>query len=705
VTTAQTPDAGDQLGQDQTAGERLALLAEAAQVLIGSLAHEEVLPAVLGLSQRLIAADAYAVWRFLPALGEWKIVASTGLSAEYLRSSIPTTRDGVTRLPADPLLIEDVRTAPILAGRQEGYAKEHIRSLLVVPLCIHGENTGTITFYFRVPRRFEPTDVRLAQALTNLAASAIGTAELHEEQKRLRARAEEAQKRQAFLDEVNTALAAFLDYEVTLRSLAELCVPTLADWCAIDVASEETGGSIRRLAVAHKDPKKREWARDLERRYPTNPDAPRGVPGVLRSGKAEFYPLVTEDMLEAAARDPEHLHAIREVGLRSVLIVPLSARGRTLAALTLVTTEESGRLFTQEDLAFAQEMARRAALAVDNARLYRDAMRASAEAQREIAERKRAEETLRVHSHVLESMSEGVSLSDEVGIILYTNPAEDRMFGYAPGELVGQHVTVQNTYPPEENRRIVGEVIEVLKTRGIWEGEFRNVRKDGTPFTTLAHITSLETEGRRHWVCVQRDITEEKQARETLRESEAKQRAFMRDVLFGVSEGKLRLCEAETDLPARLPPAGAPVPLSARTLALLRRQAAAAAATAGLAAERAHDLTTAVSEAAMNAVVHAGGGAVEVCASGDGVGTVQVWIRDQGKGIATNTLHRATLERGFTTAGTLGHGFWLMLRTADRVYLLTGSGGTTVVVELDRVPPPPPWPPSAPADMPAFPAR
>ena len=92
----------------------------------------------------------------------------------------------------------------------------------------------------------------------------------------------------------------------------------------------------------------------------------------------------------------------------------------------------------------------------------------------------------------------------------------------------------------------------------------------------------------------------------------------------------------------------------------------------------------------MNAIGHAGGGAVRVCA--DGSNTVQVWIEDQGHGIRMEHLPRATLERGFTTAGSLGHGFWLMLRTIDRLYLLTGPSGTIVVLEQYRATPLPDWP-------------
>ncbi|HYG55149.1 MAG TPA: PAS domain S-box protein [Burkholderiales bacterium] len=140
----------------------------------------------------------------------------------------------------------------------------------------------------------------------------------------------------------------------------------------------------------------------------------------------------------------------------------------------------------------------------------------------DVTDRARTEQDLKLHARVLESMVEGVSLSDENGVIVYTNPAEDRIFGYERGELIGQHVGVQNTYPPEENRRIVGEVIECLRRDGSWSGEFSNRKKDGTPFTTHARITAMETAGRRYFVCVQEDITERKRAETGLADARAR---------------------------------------------------------------------------------------------------------------------------------------------------------------------------------------
>jgi anti-sigma regulatory factor (Ser/Thr protein kinase) len=156
----------------------------------------------------------------------------------------------------------------------------------------------------------------------------------------------------------------------------------------------------------------------------------------------------------------------------------------------------------------------------------------------------------------------------------------------------------------------------------------------------------------------------------------------MRDILSSVTEGKLCLCESAADLPAPLPEASEPIALSSGTLSVLRRAVRATLAQEGFSQEGIADLMTAVSEAGMNAVVHAGGGTGQVFTNGNG--NVQVWVQDRGSGIAVDRLPRATLQRGYTTAGTLGHGFKMMLQTASRVWLLTGPSGTTVVLGQDR---------------------
>src|SRR5919202_1317984 len=182
-----------------------------------------------------------------------------------------------------------------------------------------------------------------------------------------RAEAEAAQRHLSFLAEASNVLAASLDYEATLTSLAHLVVPYFADWCGIDMV--EADGSIRQLAVAHVDPSKVEWARELRHRYPIQPDAPRGVPHVLRTGQSEIYAEIPDSMLVASARDAAQLEILRRVGMKSVMLVPLVAHGRVLGVITFVAAE-SGRQYGPADLTLAEDFARRAALAVDNARLF-----------------------------------------------------------------------------------------------------------------------------------------------------------------------------------------------------------------------------------------------------------------------------------------------------------------------------------------------
>jgi len=181
-----------------------------------------------------------------------------------------------------------------------------------------------------------------------------------------------------------------------------------------------------------------------------------------------------------------------------------------------------------------------------------------------------------------------------------------------------------------------------------------------------------------------------KQGEQRLAESEARQRGFLEDALASVTGGRFRLCDQADDLPLRLPPVGEPMALTPNSLRAVRRRTLEAAATAGLDTERTSDLVTAVSEAAMNAVTHAHDGMADIRADAE-AGEVQVWIEDRGSGIEVAHLPDATLRRGYTTTGTLGHGFKMMLQTSDRVWLLTGSKGTTVVLEQGRNAPLPNW--------------
>ncbi len=185
-----------------------------------------------------------------------------------------------------------------------------------------------------------------------------------------RNRALASEERLRLLDESSRVLASSLDYEVTIAAVAKLAVPSFADWCAVDVLDD---GEIKRLALEHVDPEKVQWARDFGANNPLSIDAPTGVARVIRSGEPQVMASVTDDALVASARDDAHLTMLRKLGARSVIIVPMTARSQTVGALTLVRSRDAHR-FDDAALAVARDLARRSAIAIDNARLYRAAL-------------------------------------------------------------------------------------------------------------------------------------------------------------------------------------------------------------------------------------------------------------------------------------------------------------------------------------------
>ena len=220
----------------------------------------------------------------------------------------------------------------------------------------------------------------------------------------------QSEARQRFLAEASTRLAGSLDYETTLATVARLAVPFLADWCLIDML--EKGGSIRRLAVAHADPAKEVFLRDLQGHYPLDPEQPHAILAALHTGRPRLYPELSEERLAAEVRDAEHLRRLKELGVRSAMIVPLRAGGETLGAITLVMAE-SGRRYAPADLAFAEDLTQRCGLAVDNARLYRQAQEA----------RHAQEETLALLNTILASAPIGLGFLDPELRYVRLNPA------------------------------------------------------------------------------------------------------------------------------------------------------------------------------------------------------------------------------------------------------------------------------------------
>lgn len=244
------------------------------------------------------------------------------------------------------------------------------RSLVSVPL--HGRN-GTIgALGLSLPgiQTLTSAELESFEILADTCAQALE-----------RIQAQDRSARQgnqlAFLADASAELATSLNHEATLSKVAQLAVPSFADWCAIDLVED---GRLRRLAVQHVDPAKVALAVRLGERYPSDPKSPRGPWNVMRTGRSQLIPVITDEMLVAGAQDEEHLRIARDLKLRSALTVPLSARGTVLGVMTWVWAE-SDRTYTNDDLTFAEDLGRRAAVAIDNAELYSQTLAASVRLQ------------------------------------------------------------------------------------------------------------------------------------------------------------------------------------------------------------------------------------------------------------------------------------------------------------------------------------
>ncbi|HEX9075239.1 MAG TPA: PAS domain S-box protein, partial [Anaerolineae bacterium] len=289
-----------------------------------------------------------------------------------------------------------------------------------------------------------------------------------------------AEKVTRFLAEASDVLVSSLDYETTLASVARLIVPEIADWCAVDILDKD--GALKRLALEHVDPTKLELANELQRRYPGDLNANYGVHNVIRTGKPEINPVIDDEMIARSAHDVDHLRLLTEIGFSSSMTVPLIARNRTLGAMTFVLSE-SRRHFGSADLALVQDLARRVALAVDNARLYREAQEmneelehrvvsrtielqnTNAKLQAEISERQRANDQLRLLSGHLEKAREeeririAREIHDEIGQVLTAIKMDLSMLGR---ELVEGRPGDDRQAEIESTTRLVDDAIQTM---------------------------------------------------------------------------------------------------------------------------------------------------------------------------------------------------------------------------------------------------
>ncbi len=338
-------------------------------------------------------------------------------------------------------------------------------------------------------------EVELSKALAN--------------EKRVLFHAEQIQSKLKYVAEASNILNSSLDYTETIRSLAELLTPAMCDWFAVDL---KKGDGIDRLLVYHKDPDKIQFADELRNKYPPNMNAQTGVPNVIRTGRSELYSELTDEYLGRTIQDKELYVIFKKLGIRSAMVVPLEVRGKVLGALTLCMAE-SDKKYDEDDLRFGEDIAHRAAMAIDNASLFRQIGELNKNLeqtirlqQHEIKYRKKIERDLRESEErfrlITENSSDFISLLDENDIFIYANPALVKELGYREDELIGKI---------SPNDLVLDEDLDLLqdyKRKPILE--IRYNKKNGGFVWVESSSLKVNYHGKAVTVRISRDITERK---------------------------------------------------------------------------------------------------------------------------------------------------------------------------------------------------
>jgi signal transduction histidine kinase/ActR/RegA family two-component response regulator len=317
------------------------------------------------------ALDAMSggMWIVLPGVEKARLVRSSGYSDALARAFETVPFD------ADLPLARALRTGePVFFETREAYKKEYadaeratlpmtgqrVESFVCLPLRALDKTVGALVFAFADERVLDPSERRFLLTLAQICADAVERVRLHEELTRANARL-------ALLAKAGSVLSASLDVGETLRALARLSVPAFADWCAVDVVA---GDAIERVAVHHRDPAKVSLGLDLLRKYPMRVGDVSTTSTVIATRQTQWAQTILDEHLKMVAYDEEHLSILRTLGVASAIVVPLLHGDSAIGAVSFVWAE-SGRAYDATDVALAEELGRRASMAIANARSFR----------------------------------------------------------------------------------------------------------------------------------------------------------------------------------------------------------------------------------------------------------------------------------------------------------------------------------------------
>ncbi len=386
VDSAQLYESALEAGERaRNAADWSARLQRLASALTQAASLEQVSELVVREAMTALGATAGALFRLDEDTQSTNLVTSLGYPPEAVKQfgSMPLA---VASPVTEAVTTGAIYTSSSHADRVARFP--HLQSLheqlpwpaaVVAPLISEGRVRGAVGFHFAQERQLDDEQRVFLETVASHCAQSLERARLYDDERRARAAAETEQMRSAFLAEASALLASSLDYETTLERVAQMAVPTMADWCTVDILE---AGEIRPrvVAVHHTDASKLELAVEMRQRFPAPPDASAGVPAVIRTGRSELYEDVPDELLRESAQGEEHYRLIRRLGLRSAIIVPVRSLRGVLGAITFVMSE-SERHYEPQDLRMAEQVGLRAGMAIENSLLYDNQRRARDEAE------------------------------------------------------------------------------------------------------------------------------------------------------------------------------------------------------------------------------------------------------------------------------------------------------------------------------------
>ncbi len=349
------------------------------QALVGTEIHK-LLDNATELVSKTLDLEYCELLELLPDDKSLLLTSGTGWKTGSVGSTIVNA--GIESHAGQTLLSNQ----PVISENYESEKRFRPSDLLIdhnvvsgITVLIHGRNKpfGVLGAHSSKPKVFSKNDSHFLQAIANVIAAAIDRKKVEEElaqslnlSRQNQLQAEENKKKLSFLAEASRIFNSSLDYHQTLSGVANLLTPELSDWCVIDLLQDD--GTLKHVAISHKDPQKMEIANELEKKYKHNLDSFRRVYHVVRTGKSEFYSFIRESLIETSTHKDEYMHFINEFGVKSAMIVPLKLRDKVLGVISFISTKPDYH-YSNFDLAFAEDIASRAASAIENARLYREA--------------------------------------------------------------------------------------------------------------------------------------------------------------------------------------------------------------------------------------------------------------------------------------------------------------------------------------------